>query len=161
MPFEFLKTTHVVKKLLPNIFNQAATLFAAYIWDTANLADSSVTAAKLAADLSANAEAWHEVGTSGEPAFENSWVNAGGNDTSAAFYKDPWGMVHIKGLVKNGTVNTTIFTLPIGHRPNKDTNLASIANNAFCRLRISSDGTVSQIVGSNVWLSIHCSFRAA
>lgn len=49
MPFEFLKTTHVVKKLLPNVFNEAATLFAAYVWDTANIRDASVTADKLAA----------------------------------------------------------------------------------------------------------------
>ena len=37
MPFEFLKTTQIVKKLLPGVMNEAADLFAAYVWDAANL----------------------------------------------------------------------------------------------------------------------------
>ena len=61
---------------------------------------------------------WHEIGATGEPAFANGWVNHGKPPSeSAAFYKDPTGRVHLKGTVKNGTVNTTIFTLPAGYRP--------------------------------------------
>jgi len=60
---------------------------------------------------------WHEVGSAGEPAFTNSWVNyAGGYDT-AGFMIDPFGFVHLKGLVTNGTDNTSAFTLPAGYRP--------------------------------------------
>lgn len=61
-------------------------------------------------------EDWHEVGTSGEPEFENSWVNI---DTTRAarFYKDPFGIVHLAGMINTGTANTIAFTLPSGYFP--------------------------------------------
>jgi hypothetical protein len=36
-------------------------------------------------------------------------------ETTAAFYKDPLDVVHLKGVVKAGT--GTVFTLPVGYRP--------------------------------------------
>jgi hypothetical protein len=72
-------------------------------------------------------EAWNKIGqvqewvdvgwSSGEPAFENSWANAGGAYETAAFYKDPYGRVHLKGRIGTGTAATTAFTLPAGYRP--------------------------------------------
>jgi hypothetical protein len=65
-------------------------------------------------------EAWHEIGSAGEPAFQNSWVNESpSSEVTAAFYKDPWGVVHLKGLVTAGT-NAVIFALPAGYRPSKN-----------------------------------------
>src|SRR5689334_8472746 len=56
-------------------------------------------------------EAWHEIGAAGQPAFENGWVNESPTtETTAAFYKDPFGVIHLKGLITSGT-NNTIFTL--------------------------------------------------
>lgn len=76
-------------------------------------------------------EAFHEVGASGQPAFENGWTNFGANlyDT-AAFYKDPLGIVHLKGTVKDGVIGS-IFTLPVGYRPAKSQFFAVPAQNAF------------------------------
>src|SRR5262245_59274830 len=62
-----------------------------------------------------SAEPWHEVGAPGEPAFRNSWVNSGSGVTTAAFYKDPLDVVHLKGIVDSGS--GIIFTLPPGYRP--------------------------------------------
>lgn len=104
-------------------------------------------------------EEWHEVGTSGEPAFENSWVNYALGHATAAFYKDPWGIVHIKGLVKSGTIGTAIFTLPTGYIPALHLNYGSVSNNLFYRLEINSGGGVVFVNGSNAWGSINCSFR--
>jgi hypothetical protein len=61
----------------------------------------------------------HIVGAAGEPVFQNSWVNF---DTTAfhgaRFWKDPMGIVHVEGLIKNGTAApNTIFELPAGYRP--------------------------------------------
>jgi len=73
------------------------------------------------------AEPWHEVGATNEPQFQNGWTNLGdGRTATAAFYKDPWGTVHLKGTVKNGdsSAASTIFTLPCGYGPNKDQNFA-------------------------------------
>jgi hypothetical protein len=62
-----------------------------------------------------SAEAWHEVGAPGEPAFRNGWVNSGPGTTTAAYYKDPLDVVHLKGIVDAGS--GIIFTLPAGYRP--------------------------------------------
>jgi hypothetical protein len=86
----------------------------------------------------AMAEDWHEVGAPGEPQFEEDfnggclWSNFDSDHNSAAFFKDPWGIVHLKGLVKasddpdsgDGVCNSLlspldsiVFTLPAGYRP--------------------------------------------
>jgi hypothetical protein len=66
-------------------------------------------------------EGWHEVGTPGDPPFENNWRNGspGTNQSteSAAFYKDQLGIVHLKGMVLGGAQGTTAFHLPPGYRP--------------------------------------------
>jgi hypothetical protein len=68
----------------------------------------------------APAEGWHEVDAPGEPGFQNGWKNTGpATDVTAAFYKDPYGVVHLKGLVYNGPNDAPIFTLPEGYRPSK------------------------------------------
>lgn len=67
-------------------------------------------------------EASHEIGAAGEPAFQNGWVNDNpAVSETAGFYKDPFGRVHLKGMIKNGTVGDgtayAAFTLPTGYRP--------------------------------------------
>ena len=103
---------------------------------------------------------WHEVGASGEPAFANSWVNAVGGNATAAFRKDGEGTVHIKGLIKSGTLGSTAFTLPVGYRPLLDHNVAALAFNVIGRLKIQPSGNVVPVSGSNVWFSIHITFPA-
>jgi hypothetical protein len=64
-------------------------------------------------------DTWHAIGAAGEPAFL-----AGGNFDAAnrpvKFRKYPDGRVRITGVAANpsGTGFTTIFTLPVGYRPN-------------------------------------------
>jgi hypothetical protein len=79
----------------------------------------------------APAEAWHEVGTAGNPGFETCSVapvaawqnNRPSTDETAAFYRDPYGVVHLKGSIKcpgavpGGSYN--IFKVPPGYFPNK------------------------------------------
>ena len=112
--------------------------------------------------LEAAPEAWHEVGSSGEPAFQNSWVNYYGGTTydTAAFYKHN-GIVYLKGLVRSGTLNTTIFTLPVGYRPDLRQMFVAIqGTNGSVRLEIRSDGTVlTSGATNNGYQSLWCSFR--
>ncbi|MGL4631651.1 MAG: LytR/AlgR family response regulator transcription factor [Leadbetterella sp.] len=52
--------------------------------------------------------------------FQNSWGNQNAGYSTAQYYKDKEGRVHIKGVVVNGTATisgSTIFTLPVGYRP--------------------------------------------
>jgi hypothetical protein len=74
-------------------------------------------------------EAWHEVGTSGEPSFENGWNNSGGSLETVAFYKDREGVVHLKGGA-TGSNNMAIFSLPAGYRPasGKQLRIAAVCN---------------------------------
>jgi len=109
-------------------------------------------------------EDWHEVGTAGEPVFENSWVNFD-TDRPARFYKDPLGIVHLSGLIKTGSIGTVAFTLPEGYRPDHDSGNAHIAtasNSLYGELVINTDGSVKPSVGSNAWFSLfNISFKAA
>jgi len=68
-------------------------------------------------------EGWHEVGAAGEPTFGGNWRNESLKRTTVAFYKDPFGVVHLKGYAANGTVVDTapIFTLPPGYEPAENT----------------------------------------
>jgi hypothetical protein len=68
-------------------------------------------------------EGWHYIGDPGEPAFQNGWSNydVGSHDGAvwqhAAYAIDTNNVVHLRGLVKDGTVGATIFTLPSNYCP--------------------------------------------
>jgi len=49
--------------------------------------------------------------------FQNSWVNVGGSNQLAGFFKDAGGFVHLRGAIKSGTLAVAAFTLPAGYRP--------------------------------------------
>ncbi|MGH7744181.1 MAG: hypothetical protein ACREQ5_05090 [Candidatus Dormibacteria bacterium] len=88
------------------------------------------------------------------PTFLNSWVDFGGANQTTSFYKDPAGIVHLRGLVKSGTIGTAIFALPNGYRPTATEFFAVPSNSAFGLLLIDSSGNVVADDGSNVWFSL-------
>ena len=78
---------------------------------TAKLHDQAVTPGKLAA-----LGPYHRVGTSAVP-FENGWMNDSVlSNAPARFYKDPYGVVHLEGVITGGGASF-VFTLPPGFRP--------------------------------------------
>jgi hypothetical protein len=96
--------------------------------------------------------------------FQNSWVDYNsGTYGAAGYYKDALGIVHLRGLVKDGTIgDVPIFTLPAGYRPAYPFAMTMSSNSAFAQGYIKSTGEVECLNGSNlsVWLTnIH--FRAA
>jgi len=96
--------------------------------------------------LSRADEDWHEIGTDGEPAFENSWDNVGGNYNTCAFRFDAEGKVWYKGQAGGGTPNTTIYTLPVAYRSSKTQIFAIAIESGYGQLTIGIDGTVKLIV---------------
>ena len=66
---------------------------------------------------SSDVEPFHEVGAPGEPLFQNGWSNFGSEVATAAFYKDPLGVVHLRGTLAGSPDGTVAFTLPPGYRP--------------------------------------------
>lgn len=94
------------------------------------------------------------VGSADEAPFQNSWVNYGGSNDVACYYRDPFGRVHLSGVVKSGTMNTPIFTLPKGHWPQYPQTFAVASNDAFGVCIVGADGTVVPHIGSNVYFSL-------
>ena len=70
--------------------------------------------------------------------FSNGWQNYGPSFSQAGYMLDDDGFVHLKGLIKSGPLNTTIFQLPTNMRPTSD---RYIGNN-YGRVSINSSGQV-------------------
>jgi hypothetical protein len=91
--------------------------------DHANVISGSVNGTDLAAGAVtptklAKSAPYSVVGAAGQPPFENGWDNFGFGDSTAAFYKDPLGMVHLRGSISGPTASFA-FTLPADYRPAK------------------------------------------
>jgi hypothetical protein len=135
-----------------------------------DLANQSVTQAKLKPP-----EPWHELGATGEPTLNSaggalcSWSNFDSNHDSAAFYRDPFGVVHLKGVLKvtmaigdngdcwydNGVndqayqiANRRIFTLPLGYRPAKRLTDIALTNGKVGRIDVDGPGLSGQPAGA-------------
>lgn len=92
--------------------------------------------------------AWHYVGAAGEPAFVSPWVNYDTNQFMGARFRRESGSVRIEGLVKNGTANGVVFTLPVGFRPTNRlvfTVEAARSVGGASRLDVLPDGGVSVV----------------
>ena len=96
------------------------------------------------------------------PTFLNSWINNGSGYNNAGFYKDEFGIVHLRGLVKSGTMQASIFTLPTGYRPAAREFFGTVSDALFGSVYIDPDGSVVPWSGSNAWFSLDgITFRAA
>ncbi|MDP9676284.1 hypothetical protein J2W97_002279 [Paenibacillus jamilae] len=83
------------------------------------------------------------------PALLNGWVNFGGEEEIAGYYKDVLGFVHIKGTVKSGTPAALVFTLPAGYRPTSTIRNVINANEKFAAMTITTDGSVYFSAGAD------------
>lgn len=90
------------------------------------------------------------------PTFANSWVNYdAGTNAQAGYWKDFLGIVHLKGLVKDGSaVPTSVFTLPAGYRPLGHESFAVASSAGYGRIDVLSTGVVNIAVGSTTWTSL-------
>jgi hypothetical protein len=70
------------------------------------------------------------------------WTNLGGEYETAAYYKDPFGIVHIKGVVNHGSNrNATVATLPTGYRPPLSEFFPIVNSDTFGQMRIHGLGS--------------------
>ena len=96
------------------------------------------------------------------PSFSNSWVDFGGSYQTAGYWKDRDGVVHLRGEIKDGTLNAAAFTLPVGYRPENIINFSCASNAAFGYGYVSSSGVVVPVGGDNDAFSLSgIRFRAA
>jgi hypothetical protein len=100
---------------------------------------------------------YSKVASSGsvDPYFKNSWVNYGSPYNPAGYWLDPLGVVHLRGVLKTGTVGSAAFTLPPGVRPANTELFVCISNGAVGRVEVSASGDVTPLSpSSNVYVSL-------
>lgn len=51
------------------------------------------------------------------PTLLNSWVNGGVGFSTAGYWKDPHGLVHLRGHINGGGTGSQAFSLPPDYRP--------------------------------------------
>lgn len=102
------------------------------------------------------------------PTLQNSWTNYSSISNQAGYYRDQFGIVHLRGLITGGTttVNTTLFTLPSGYRPAYNQLFVTRASNASktaegaARVDVWSNGEVKIVTGdvasfgTGAWVSL-------
>lgn len=88
------------------------------------------------------------------PTLLNSWVNFGGSEATAAYYKDPHGVVHLKGTIKSGVIGNPAFNVPAAYRPSANRNYGTASNSLFGYLVVGLNGDVTPAAGSNTWFSL-------
>lgn len=100
-------------------------------------------------------EDWREIGAADQPAFQNGWVNYGDPYDTAAFYQQPDYWVRLKGVVRSGTDNTTMFTLPEAYWPPVSIRFTVSSNNTVASVTVAGDGAVRKTVGgSNTYVAL-------
>lgn len=94
-------------------------------------------------------------GGAGAPPYQNSWVNFGSGWQDGGYWRDPLGWVHLRGLVKSGTVGSALATLPPGFRPKLSETFIVSSNSATGRVDVQADGQIiPQAPSSNTYVSL-------
>jgi hypothetical protein len=86
----------------------------------------------------ATVEAWQT------PTLIAPYTNYGAPFHPVSYYKDPFGVVHLRGLLStNGAAaNTTILVLPVGYRPSATEFQLSLYDSGAIQINLSADGAV-------------------
>ena len=94
------------------------------------------------------------------PDLLNGWMRHGVDYNPAGYFRDKNGIVHLRGLVINGS-SEIIFILPLGYRPSYREIHSVISDDIIGRIDILSNGQVLKVKGSNGWISLDgITFRA-
>lgn len=96
------------------------------------------------------------------PTLLNGWTDFGGVYESVGYMKDEFGFVHIRGMIKGGTVGQIAFMLPEGYKPLKSQYHTCISADVVRILNVQRNGTVlTSPLASNAWITLNgISFKA-
>lgn len=99
-----------------------------------------------------------------KPTLLNDWIPFDATyDRTLKVWKDPFGVVHLEGIVKEGVIGSVICKLPEGYRPQYSRNFAIDSGSAYGRLAIignnsltpaGGEGEVSCVVGSSTYVCL-------
>lgn len=95
--------------------------------------------------------------------YLNGWTTYDASFAPAGFYKDAFGIVRLRGLIKSGTVPATAFVLPLGYRPQYRVLFSTISSGAVGRVDVSPAGEVYiEAPSTNTWVALDgLAFRVA
>ena len=97
------------------------------------------------------------------PTLLNGWENYGGAWVQAGYAKDDQGIVHVRGMIRNGTTlqDTVLFNLPAGYRPLRlvlfGVTHGEVGPPSLGRIDFVPDGEVAIVLpdaAANSWLSL-------
>jgi hypothetical protein len=96
------------------------------------------------------------------PTLLNSWTDTGAPYQAARYAIQSPGIVQVQGVVTGGSLNTDIFVLPFGFRPESALTFtsANILSGSVAVIRVESDGSVYHLFGSTTNISLNFSFTA-
>lgn len=87
--------------------------------------------------------------------FQNGWLDYGSGYNPGGYIKDIDNYVHLRGMVRSGTQNAAIFTLPVGYRPSYRQLLKGTSADVHCRVDVLTTGEILWITGgNNGWVSL-------
>lgn len=109
---------------------------------TAKIADSAVSTVKIAANAVTAAKIETQQAFIA-PTLSNGWVNYDSLHAQVGYMKDSLGFVHLRGLIKNGTLSAQVFLLPSGYRNTKHLHFASMSTGNFAVVRIDTSGAIT------------------
>lgn len=93
------------------------------------------------------------------PTLINSWANSGGAYAVAGYWKDPWGIVHLRGRVTGGAFPSDAFVLPADYRP-QYTQTFAVPGTTAATVDVEADGSVRAISGTGFVSLDAITFRA-
>lgn len=126
-----------------------------------NITDGVVNGATSPNAVSISGNKGYSLNSLVAPTLANGWANNGGATSTAGYWIDGSGTVHVRGLVKSGTLGSAAFTLPAGLRPATDQYFANVSNGAFGYTIVHANGDVVPFAGSTTWFSLcGISFKA-
>lgn len=93
------------------------------------------------------------------PTLINSWSDSGGAYATAGYWKDPWGIVHLRGRITGGAFPSDAFVLPVNYRPEATQSFA-VPGTTAAVIDVEADGSVRAISGSGFVSLDSIAFRA-
>lgn len=100
-------------------------------------------------------DGWLTIGSADQPQFQNGWTNYGSGWANAGYRSDLEGWIHLRGLIKNGTLNSVAFTLPPTHRPAFRVSCSTVANaNIAVHVTVETNGEVKIQSSSTSWVAL-------
>lgn len=122
------------------IAKRAAKLSVASAANAANAA--SLGGLPSGAYAQAASEPWRVVGAPGQPPYLTGWSAYESGYPLPAFYKDPLGIVRLRGAL-SGPTNSEAFVLPPGYRPGDDVDVLAVDAAGPAVVDIDENGSVS------------------